>query len=165
MILFSGDFESTTFANWSCARTPAPPLFSTLLFSSKCNVVSDRHKNIQILPRFTIFPVLCQPPIVQLPDSVILNTALGYACLRVHFLNYCRMAEHKDSKVTPPSEFDVPASLPFISRRSPFLCTNGVCCTAQPLASSIGLRILQSGFYFGLLFVVVLILCGRWQRR
>ena len=35
--------------------------------------------------------------------------------------------------------------LPFKSRRSPVLCTNGAICSSQPLASSIGLQILRSG--------------------
>ena len=35
--------------------------------------------------------------------------------------------------------------LQFASRRSPVLCTHGVCCTSQPLASEAGLRILKAG--------------------
>ena len=35
--------------------------------------------------------------------------------------------------------------LPFQSRRSPILCRNGCVATSQPLASTIGLNILQSG--------------------
>ena len=31
------------------------------------------------------------------------------------------------------------------NRRSPFICTHGVICTSQPLASEIGLRALKSG--------------------
>jgi gamma-glutamyltranspeptidase/glutathione hydrolase len=35
--------------------------------------------------------------------------------------------------------------LQFTSRRSPVLCTHGVCCTSQPLASEAGLSILKAG--------------------
>ena len=48
-----------------------------------------------------------------------------------------RKSSEYEKKATP--------SLPFISRRSPVICTHAAVATSQHLASEIGLRILRSG--------------------
>jgi gamma-glutamyltranspeptidase/glutathione hydrolase len=57
------------------------------------------------------------------------------------------MADWHDSSVTGPSsgESGDPFPIPFNSRRSPILCTNGCVASSQPLASSAGISILMKG--------------------